>query len=169
MVLTLMLAASLGVTSQVGLPPGWRLPSANELTDTARAASPNGFTTVSADLNADGIEDTAALLKSTTHSAEALWVLLSSRDGPAAWIKVDETRWDVPDVGLMMAIEVQQPGAIEYACFDDADECDFGPGQQRQKLKLSSPSLAYFRFGSASSLVFWSPEQNRFRRAWLSD
>lgn len=169
MVISILLAASLAATRHVEPPPGWRYPDASELTEDTRRASPTRFATAIADLNGDGTEDTAVLLKSTSRSAEALWVHLSSKDGASAWIKVDEIEWSTPGVALMMGVDLQAPGVIAYACFDNAKECDFGPDQQRPKLRLSSPSLMYFKPGSSASLVFWSNTQEKFLRVWLSD
>ncbi|AWV06194.1 hypothetical protein [Marilutibacter maris] len=151
------------------LPGGWRHPVASELEDPLRDDSPSRYTQATADFNGDGIDDTALLLKSRTRSAEALWVRLSDGAGGFRWLKPMEIGWDAPDVGVAMAIEVQAPGVIAYGCFDGIEDCDFGPVEERPKLKLAEPSLLYFRPDSAASLYFWSHSRQRLLRVWLSD
>lgn len=169
-VASVLLAAG-ALSTHDELPSGWRTPSASELADPERQASPKKFIQAVADFNADGREDTALLLSSRTSSAEALWVHMSDRDGGYRWIKLDHLKGGEghPEAALTMAIDVEPPGVVAYACFDGAEDCNFGPDSGRPKLKLSSPSLMYFRLGSAASLYFWSNSKQRFLRVWLSD
>lgn len=157
--------------SNVNLPTDWRYPDDNELNEVERANSPDGYIRVAADLNGDGIEDAAFILKNKVRSSEALWVHLSDAKEGFRWVKIFEIRWESEhqDVPLVMGIDKVEPGVIAYSCFDEAPECNFGPDSERPKLKLSSPSLEYFKMGSASSLFFWSNRHKRFLRVWLSD
>jgi hypothetical protein len=156
----------------VEIPKGWRFPSKTELTaDEERNDSPTHYARAVADLNGDGVEDEAFLLKSTRFSGEALWVRLSNGSDGFTWRKLQEIRWgkDHPLVDLSMAIEIVKPGVIPYSCFDDAKECNFGDDAGRPKLKLKDPALMYFRLGSAASMYFWSSKHKRFLKVWLSD
>lgn len=170
-ILASVLIAAGALSAHGELPSGWRPPSARELTDPMRQESPNKFIRAVADFNADGLEDTALLLSSRKSNAEALWIHLSDRDGGYRWIKLDQIKGSAnqPNADLAMAIDVEPPGVVAYSCFDGAEDCNFGPDAGRPKLKLSSPSLMYFRFGSAASLYFWSNSKQRFLRVWLSD
>lgn len=166
----LLLAAG-AASAQGDLPPGWRLSRDSELADPMRRHSRNRYAQAVADFNADGRDDAAFLLKSRAASGEALWVHLSEPDGGYRWIKLDHIKWGAshPKVDLAMAIEVEPPGVIAYACFDGAEDCNFGFDAQRPKLKLSAPSLMYFKLESAASLYFWSNSKQRFLRVWISD
>jgi hypothetical protein len=157
--------------AQTNLPPGWRLPTQKEMTDEARNNSPTRHVRAVADFNADGVQDTALLLKSTRISGEALWVKLSDVSGTFKWIKLSEIAWGKahPSVDLAMGIDVLKPGVHPYACFENAPDCNFGPYSERPKLKLKSPSLEYFKLDGAASLFFWSTKYKRFMRVWLSD
>jgi hypothetical protein len=68
-----------------------------------------------------------------------------------------------------MAVEVAPPGIHAYGCFDGAKDCNFGPHEQRPKLKLRDPAIVYYKPESAGSMYFWSNKHNRFMRVWLSD
>jgi hypothetical protein len=153
------------------LPEGWRLPTATELTYFERKDSPTRFARASADLNRDGVEDEAFLLKSTRFSGEGLWVRLSKPGGDFEWIKLAEIKWGkkYPKVDLAMGVTVVPPGVYPYGCFDGAQDCNFGPQNERPKLKLADPSLEYFKFGSGASAFFWSHKYKRFLRVWISD
>ncbi|WP_157500103.1 hypothetical protein [Lysobacter sp. Root983] len=167
---TVLLAAG-ALPAHGELPSGWRPPNARELADPMLQQSPNKFTRAIADFNADGRQDTALLLIRRKSGDEALWVHLSDRDGGYHWIKLDHIKGSAshPDASLAMAIDVEPPGVVAYACFDYAEDCNFGPDSGRPKLKLSSPSLMYFRPESAASLYFWSNSKQKFLRVWLSD
>ena len=170
-ILAYVLLAAGTVSAHEELPSGWRLPSAGELADPIRKESGTRFAQAGADFNADGRDDAAFLLKSRKSSAEALWVRLSQPDGGYRWIKLAHIRWGAsyPKVDLAMAIDIEPPGVVAYACFDGAEDCNFGPDAERPKLKLSAPSLMYFKPESAASLYFWSNSKRRFLRVWLSD
>lgn len=168
---TLIFLAAGALSAHRDLPTNWCLPTASELIDPMRQDSRNRYTQATADFNADGRDDVALLLKARKSSDETLWVHLSQGDGGYRWIKLDHIRLgaDHPKVDLAMAIKVKAPGVVAYACFDDAEDCNFGPDSQRPKLKLSAPSLVYFKPESAASLYFWSNSKQRFLRVWLSD
>jgi hypothetical protein len=168
------LGFSIAAKAEIDPPPGWRLPTKDDLNDELqiRKESPSGFTRAVADFNGDGIDDTAYLLKPTTHGGEGLWVHLSDGPNNFKWINLDKSKWDkkYSNVGFAMGIEVVPPGIHPYACFDDSkDECNFGHDKDRPKLKLSDPSLMYFKLESAASMFFWSRKHKRFLRVWLSD
>ena len=153
------------------LPKGWRFPTKNEIAgDELRKNSPTGFTRVVADLNGDGVEDEAFILKSIRFSGEGLWVHLS-HGSQFSWVKLDEIRWgkEYPNVDLAMGVDMVKPGVIPYACFDEANDCDFGDDAGRPKLKLKDPALIYFKIESAASIYFWSTSHKRFMRVWVSD
>ena len=168
-VLCALLVASSTVLAATDLPKGWRLPTKAELADNERNASPMRYAVAKADFNGDGTEDEALLLKSSTFSGEGLWVRLSGTSKTFTWVKLDEINWgsEYPTVDLAMGIEVAPPGKYPYACFDDDKECDFG--NDRPEMALKVPSLVHFKFGSASSMFFWSAKEHKFRRVWTSD
>jgi hypothetical protein len=153
------------------LPSGWRPALPSEVGDEARQDSPTRYTRAEGDFNGDGISDVAYVLKSTRFSGEALWVWLSEPGGGHRWIRLEQIRWpkNYSSVGLAMAVAIQEPGVVTYACFDSAKECDFRPPGGRPKLKLQDASLIYFKPESAASLYFWSNKHSRFLRVWLSD
>lgn len=157
----------------IDLPPGWRLPTAEEMSDEPlRSESPTRYAKVVGDFNGDGVEDEAYLLKSTRFSGEALWVHLSGPAGMFKWVKLSEIRWgkEYPSVNLGMGIDLIKPGIVPYACFDDApDTCQWGDGKAMPKLKLRDPGVMYFRFESAASMYFWSNSKQKFLRVWFSD
>jgi len=153
-------------------PLGWRLPTKFELADDrGRDGSPARFAIAAADFNGDGIVDLAYILISTKFAGEGLWVYLSDGNKGFAWSKLSEIRSgkEYTSVPSAMGVEVVKPGVIEYVCFDDAKECNFGDRAGRPKLKLRDPALAYFRIESAASMFFWSKKHGRFLRVWLSD
>ncbi len=154
------------------LPHGWRLPTSEELAGVERNDSPTRYAKASADLNRDGIEDDAYLLKSERFSGEALWVRLSVESGKFAWTKLAEINWgkEYPHVDLAMGIDIAAPGVYAYGCFvDTKDECNFGHHRDRPKLKLRDPSLVYFKPVSASSAFFWRHKYKRFLHVRISD
>lgn len=150
------------------LPEGWRLPTSAELQHPMLPESPAAFTRVLADLDDDGSDDTALLLKSTTSNAEALWVRMSGKEGPA-WIRVNEISWgsDYANVGLVMRIDKAEPGI--YACPEAEAVCQQERDGAAHSLVLSSTGIEYFRLGSASSLYFWDKALRRFQQVGLSD
>lgn len=153
------------------LPPGWRQALPSELNGEARQDSPTRYTKAEGDLNGDGVNDIAYVLKSTRFSGEALWVWLSQPSGRHRWIRLQQIKWpkEHGSIDLDMAIVTKEPGVVAYACFDTAKDCDFGPHEGRPKLKLRNASLVYFKPESAASLYFWSNKHSRFLRVWLSD
>ncbi|CAN7148759.1 hypothetical protein LJR168_002441 [Pseudoxanthomonas sp. LjRoot168] len=168
-----MLASFLIVVGVAGpmvndLPEGWRLPTSAELQHPMLPESPAAFTRVIADLDDDGGDDTALLLKSTTSNAEALWVRMSGKEGPA-WVRVDEISWgsDFANVGLVMRIDAAEPGI--YACPAAEEVCQQGRDSAARSLVLPNTGIEYFRLGSASSLYFWDSAQRKFKQVWLSD
>ena len=166
-----VLVAGIG-GSALELPNGWRTPTKAEAqSDEIRKQSPNGYSEAKADFNGDGIDDQALILKSTTFSGEALWVCLSDKSNGFKWILPSEVNWgpEYPSVDLAMAIDVEKPGLVRYACYDEDKECEFGDRDQRPTLTLSNSSLVYFKPESAASLYFWSAERNRFIKLRLSD
>lgn len=167
----LILLAGGALSAHGDLPAGWRVPRAGELADPMRQASQTRHAQAVADFNADGRDDAAFLLKSEKNGDEALWVHLSQGERGYRWIELDRIGWGAKTASadLSMAIEVEPPGVVAYGCFDGSPDCNFGPESQRPKLKLSAPSLMYFRLGSAASLYFWSNSKQRFLRVWLSD
>jgi hypothetical protein len=169
LILCALLAGSSTALAAADLPKDWRLPTKAELADNERNESPTRYAAAKADFNGDGREDEALLLKSSTFSGEGLWVRLSSPSSKSTWVKLDEINWgpEYPTVDLAMGIEVAPPGKYPYACFDDDKECDFG--NDRPEIALKRPSLVHFKFGSASSMHFWSDKDRKFRRIWTSD
>ena len=165
--------AAPAIAQQFDLPAGWRYPSTKELSNEIRNNSQVRYATAVADFNGDGIEDTALLLKSTTSNAEALWVRLSDKNAKFNWMKLHEIQWKSKsaDMDLAMGIDVLPPGTHPYACFDEAKQCNFGPLEGRFKLKLSDPSLVYFKLEGAASLFFWGKQQKhqKFWRVWLTE
>jgi hypothetical protein len=154
------------------LPAGWRTPTAGELAADERNDSPSRYAKASADLNRDGVEDEAFLLKSERFSGEALWVKLSGENGKFVWIKLAEIKWgkEYPQVDLAMGIDIAPPGVYAYGCFvDRKEECNFGHHRDRPKLKLHDPSLVYFKPDSSSSAFFWSHKYKRFLHVAISD
>jgi len=154
------------------LPPGWRLPTTEELASEDRNDSRTRYAKASADLNGDGIEDDAYLLKSERFSGEALWVRLSVESGKFVWTKLAEIKWGkaYPQVDLAMGIDIAPPGVYAYGCFvDTKEECNFGHHRDRPKLKLRDPSLLYFKLESSSSAFFWSHKYKRFLHVAISD
>ncbi|SDQ84886.1 hypothetical protein SAMN05428982_2188 [Pseudoxanthomonas sp. CF385] len=150
------------------LPEGWRLPTSAELQHPMLPESPAAFTSVIADLDDDGGDDTALLLKSMTSNAEALWVRMSGKEAPA-WIRVNEISWgsDYANVGLVMRIDTAEPGV--YACPEAEAVCQQELEGPARSLVLSSTGIEYFRLGSTSSLYFWDKAQRRFQQVALSD
>src|SRR5690606_32857286 len=119
--------------------------------------APEAFTRVVADLNDDSVEDIALVLKSTSESAEALWVFLSGPD-KSEWILLNKLSWDSgqKNVGISMRIDKAEPGSYESR--------DTG-----QKHYFSVFGLEYFRPGSSSSVFFWSSAERKFQQIWIGD
>jgi hypothetical protein len=150
------------------LPEGWRLPTNAELRNPMLPDSPAAFTKVVADLDDDGRDDTALLLKSTTSNAEALWVRLSGPE-QGRWILVNEIQWgpDYASVDLGMRIDKAEPGV--YPCPEAETICHQEGRDAVPSFVLTSAAIEYFRLGSASSLYFWDKTQGKFQQVWQSD
>lgn len=158
-------AACVGSTSR--LPPGWRLPTAAELSGPERAESPSRYGRAVADFNNDGWPDEAVLVQSTRFGGEGLLVRLSCGRSCDRWVKLDEFNFAPrPTPGpLAMGVVVVPPGDHEYICDDTDGPCD--GSWPRPVMHLDVPAIEYFKFESASSLFYW--HEGRFRRLWTSD
>lgn len=150
------------------LPKGWRNLRAAELSDALRKDSPSRYATVVADLNGDGNEDRAVLLRSTNSQREALWVWLSAKDGTFQWQKLGEYPAS-PNSDSGMGIAASNPGVHPYGCFCNSKDCNLGDHKDRPKLRLRDPALEHFKIESAASMFFWSHSQKRFLCVVLSD
>lgn len=163
---TLILAACSG--SPLDLPEGWRLPTDMEMDgQSLRKESNWKYAQATADLDGDGKDDTAYLLKSTTSSGQGLWVDLSSRSGKD-WLVLDEIYWgeQYPNAGLAMGIETVPPGTYESACGKRYWDC---ASDEPAAIELEAAALRYFKFESASSIFHWDAKTGAFIRTWTSD
>ncbi len=97
---------------KISLPDGWRFPTEDELTYVSRKQSPVKYSKAVADFNGDGINDEAALLKSTKFSGEGLFVRLSDKQKGFKWIELDVIDWgkEYPKVDLSMGVDIAKPG-----------------------------------------------------------
>lgn len=132
-----------------------------------REKSGSRDTYVEGDFNNDGKTDTAYLLKSTRHNGQGLLVRLSIGKG-TKWHVVDEIKWDekYKSVGLSMGIRLAQPGKYKTACGKGYWDCN---PEEPEVLELKNPGIWYFRYGSASSIVYWNGKSKSFIRVWISD
>jgi hypothetical protein len=165
--LTLLLAISSELFA-MELPKGWEYPSQEELSsDPNRKNSPSKYAKVVADLNNDGKNDMALLLKSTEFSGERLLARLSMPGG-YKWLVLETINWGekYPKVKLAMGLDLAKPGKYKTACAKGYWEC--GPSEPKE-LDLEYPGLWYFRFESAASIFYWSKEKGAFVRVWVSD
>ena len=163
----LFLVAASYAKDEVALPEGWRFPTAEELSDEAnRKDSPAKYSKAIADLNGDGINDEAFLLKSTKFSGEGLFVRLSDNQNEFKWVELDVIDWGnkYPKVNLLMGIDIVKPGEYKTACGKGYFECKEG---NPKVLKLKRPAIDYFRFESANSFFVWDDKTARFKRIWI--
>jgi hypothetical protein len=158
-----------GATEHISPPDGWRYPTEKELSDQERSKSISRFASASADFNGDGIPDQAFLLKSTSYSGQGLFVFLSNKDRGSHWVTLDTIDWGpkYPDVDLDMGLEALPAGTYQYRCIVVGNECVMSK-TGRLKMTTTSPSIYYYRFGSAASLFYWDQDSRKFIRVWLS-
>jgi hypothetical protein len=151
-------------------PDGWRYPNEKELADQERRKSPTKLARAFADFNGDRVPDEAYLFKSARFSGQGLLVWLSDDKGGFRWGTLDVIDWGskYPNVDLAMGLEVLAPGTHQYLCIEVGNDC-IGETEPRSKITIKTPSILYYRFGSAASLFYWDVDKKRFVRVWLSD
>lgn len=166
--LFLVLTAPSFAQDRITLLEGWRFPTEKELFYVSRKDSPTKYTRAIADLNGDGINDEAFLLKSTKFSGEGLFVRLSDKESGFRWIELDVIDWgkQYPNVDLSMGVDIVKPGEYKTACGKGYFECNEG---EPKVLKFQRPAIDYFRFESANSFFVWDEKRAKFKRIWMSD
>lgn len=144
----------------------WRRPTREELdAEAMRSSSPARYAEAEADFDGDGVNDLAALFVSINGLSEGLFVRLSSR-GADGWQQAAGVVRIVQAAGPVMGISVAKPGKYATACGKGYWTC--GEGEPAE-VQLEQPGIEFFRFESASSLVYWDKSGASFKRIWTSD
>jgi len=145
-------------------PPGWRSPTNEELQDSWRNDCPNRCAWVAADFNGDHLVEGAFLAVHEKRKVFGLLAFVYSKPGREHWFVLDEIK--DPSFVTVMGVQSYSPGIYRVMCFENEKNC--GP-DGRRALKLTLPSISYFKSESASSIYYWHESKKRFVRAWESD
>jgi len=146
-------------------PSGWRLADrADYSTEDLSFLNNRVPNRVESDFNGDGINDDARILLNDIEKKFGLFVFLGKKEGGYKTIKLVEYLKDT--VKLYMGIFVITHGKHITACGKGYGNC--APDEPKE-LTLRNPGINFFQFESASSVFYWDPEKNEFKRVWLSD
>jgi len=148
------------------IPDGWRIPTEADYTFDWKDSILKGSIPfhVTADFNGDNVPDDAYILLSTHSKAWAVFVILHTKDGKSAFIKLDENDGQTPP--QLMGLAIVQPGDYETACGKGYYECD---PNDPDSLHLDLPAIDYFEFESAELFIWWDKQTKSFHRTWISD
>jgi len=145
-------------------PTGWRFPGESDYRSSwaeFRKDIPRPFK-VQADFNGDGLPDQAWILIRDNPKAWGVFVFVAQRDGG---YKLHEVlRVDGDNEPQDFGISLAQPGRYKTACGKGYWECK---KDEPETLVLRGPAINYFKYESASSVIYWTGQ--RFRTVAISD
>ena len=148
------------------LPSGWRALKLSELKDTADftfRSSEKDFLSVMADFDGDGIIDAAQFLVKKDQSEYAFFITTHDR-GKVIFHKHYKTK-KLQDIARL-GIDLTRPGDYDTACGKGYWDCS---AKEPPKITLLNPSIHYFVFESASSLIYWDSKRKKFAEIATSD
>jgi hypothetical protein len=145
----------------VALPAGWRLPTANEVSDPWRRADPARFLLADTDLDGDGHPDQARLLLRTDGSEFGVFAFLCRDHGAIAPHLILHNR-ELPYFKVV-GIKPVGPGRYRTACGRGFIDCYTG---EPREVRLAHGGIDYFKNESVTSLFYWSPDVQAFR--WVA-
>jgi len=163
----LLVLGLLGLPAFAGgpaLPSGWRSPTAEELQDAWRNDCPNRCAWAAADFNGDKRVEGAFLAIHEKRKVIGLLAFVYFAPGRERWFVLDEIKR--PSYVAAIGVRSYSPGTYRIVCTEDERNC--GPDGKRP-LKLTLPSISYFKSESASSIFYWSESSGRYVRVWESD
>ena len=150
---------------EVSPPTGWREPTAAELSrEPLRGNLPTKYVEAKADFDGDGKEDQAAIFIAGDGKGEGLFVRLSSVNA-SKWTQV-ETVVHPPATGPVMGITIAKPGVFQTTCGKGYSKCR---SDEPASVELKYAGIDFFKFESASSIVYWDAGARTFKRVWTSD
>lgn len=159
------LVGALAAQASENAPSGYRFPSEADYSGDwkeFRATVPMPFV-VRADFNGDGTPDEAWLLPTSSGTGWGLFAALGSATGPRRFVRLEQDRkTEVQGFGITLV----KPGQYKTACGKGYWACK---RDEPEVLDLKSPAFEFFKFESASSIVWWDPRARAFRRTWISD
>jgi hypothetical protein len=147
-------------------PQGWRYPTEADYRSSwadFRKDIPKPFH-VLGDFNGDNRADEAWILIREKPAAWAVFVYLSDGQTGGAWRQVFRVDGDnePQDFGITLA----KPGRYKTACGKGYWECKKG---EPEVLVLTNPAINYFKYESASSIIYWNSKAQRFTTVAISD
>jgi hypothetical protein len=148
----------------VGLPDGWRVPTADEVDEAWRRGDPSRFLLADGDLDGDGHPDQARLLLRTDGGGFGVYAFLCRGDGVAVPHLVLHNRELVlfPTVG----IKPVEPGLYRTACGKGFIDCYEG---EPREVRLTHNAIDYFKAQSVASLFYWSETAGAFKWVAIAD
>jgi hypothetical protein len=162
----LMLSAWSASAQSIDPPQGWRYPTEADYRSSwadFRKDIPKPFHVLD-DFNGDTRTDEAWILIREKPAAWAVFVYLSDGQTGGSWRQVFRVDGDKEpqDFGITLA----KPGRYKTACGKGYWECKKG---EPEVLVLTRPAINYFRYESASSIVYWNSKTQRFTTVAISD
>jgi len=147
-------------------PMGWRYPTEGDYrSDWAefRKDLPRPFQ-VLADFNGDSRPDEAWILIREKPAGWGVFMYLSRGEKAATWRQVFRVGGDKEPQNY--GISLAPPGRYKTACGKGYWECKKG---EPEILVLNRPGVNYFRYESASSIIYWNSRAQRFTTVAISD
>jgi hypothetical protein len=146
-------------------PKGWHAPTPDDLRgEPLRNEHPTRYVEAKADFDGDGREDHAALFMADDGMSEGVFVKLSSVSG-GTWTPV-ETVVHTRRSGAVMGIAVAKAASYKTTCGKGYEPCKKG---EPAAIELKQPGIDFFKFESASSIIYWEASSRTFKRIWISD
>jgi len=146
-------------------PTGWHKPTPDELgREPLRDKQPTRYVEARADFDGDGTDDDAALFMADDGMSEGVFVKLSSV-ATSQWTHIETVRHPRAS-GPLMGIAVAKPAAFTTACGKGHWKCNEG---EPVVVDLKHPAIDFFRFESASSIIYWDSAAREFKRISTSD
>ena len=145
----------------VALPDGWRLPSADEVDETWRAADAERFLLADLDLDGDGRPDQARVLLRIDGTGYGVFAFLCRAHGAPVphLILHNRDREYFKGVGIRPVA----PGVYRTACGKGFIDCYMG---EPHEVLLAHAGIDYFKPESVTSLFYWSDAAHMFK--WVA-
>lgn len=127
-----------------------------------RAVDENKFLRVNADFNGDGISDFAEIKQSCDKKRVALFAFVNEknkRNKSFFLADIDSNQLSV------YGVKLTPPGDYLSACQKGYFEC----ASTQASTDVLHQSVQLFKYEGVSSIFFWDPTSNNFKRVWIDD